>query len=403
MADAGPDQSVCDNEAVLLSGAASTDNDPAFVLVGSYLWYGAWDAVLVEYEGMEVQARGIPAGRHTLTLRATDPAGNAATDTITLTVADCTAPTVWLPTAAGAVEGQPFSVSASASTDVGNFTWSFEDGGQTRISYGPRFQHVFPTPGTVLLTVRVVDAAGHTANASCVVSVQDVTAPSIALPPRFDAPDRAPFVFTALTAADNDATFPSTATFTWTVSPANATGAGPTVQLFGPTPRHTFDSPGTFPVTLEVIDRAGNRAVASSEVVVSDTTAPQAQAGQDLAATQGEMVRFEATATDNDPAFGASAASRFVWRFDYAGQTVPLEGQNVTFAFERAGSYRVSLTVYDPSGNAATDELMVFVAPKAPDAWPLLHRALVVAAVAAVVLACVPFWLKAGRPPKGKA
>jgi hypothetical protein len=92
VANAGPDQTVgCTAGVVTLDGTASSDvDDPSSTLV--YVWK----------EGSTVIATGpnptvvLPVGVHTITLTVTDPHGASSQDTVVITVADDSLPTITL-------------------------------------------------------------------------------------------------------------------------------------------------------------------------------------------------------------------------------------------------------------------------------------------------------------------
>jgi predicted transcriptional regulator len=92
-------------------------------------------------------------------------------------------------------------------------------------------------------------------------------------------------------------------------------------------------------------------------------TFTNADAGGFRRADVGESVIFDAgNSSDNDPRFWSTA--KFVWIIDLGEQTVELPGHTVTYAFEEAGNYTVTLHVEDDDGNADSDSIPVKV--KAP-------------------------------------
>jgi len=398
-ARAGADQSVCDSETARLDAGNSTDNDPTFAIFGNFTWSVPLPSGPLTLYGARVSLRVPVPGTFSITMTATDPSRNSASDDLVLTVLDCTAPSVVLPAAVYLNEGEtavlsPTVSDASPSFPAGaSFLWTFENGSGTEARAGANLTYRYTVPGAWRAEVRVLDAAGNGATASTTVVVADSTAPVVAVPGRLEGDEGSLIRLEAVTAIDNDPTFPATGTFEWVVQTVGPGGAPLALHLFGAAPSLRLDVPGTFPVDLLVSDRAGNRANASGLLVVRDTTAPSAHAGASREVRAGSTVALEAAASDNDPSFASTGSYR--WSFTYGGRRVELSGPQSSFRFEAPGSYIVSLTVTDASGNLATDHLDLLVVSAAADPWPATQRALAAGALIAVALLGVPFWRRA--------
>jgi hypothetical protein len=412
-ARAGGDQTVCDGAAFLLDGGASTDNDPAFAVYGNYTWVLPLPGGPGTFYGVRVAVRIEVPGLYAVTLTARDPSGNRGTAGLTVTVNDCRPPTVEVPSTLSVTEGDTVVLPAAATdssadfaTD-GNYSWTFTDGPGPLTVFGRVFAHTFAVPGIFPVALRVSDGSGNAALATVVVVVADVTAPLASVPALVIGDEGDLLRFDASNSTDNDPTFPASGTFTWTLS-LNGSGQGPTtVLLFGISPVQAFSTPGRFPFVLHVSDRTGNAAVANGVVQIRDLTPPQIHAGPNLEVTQGTTVAFQATATDNDPAFASGPnEGGYVWSFEYGGSRVVLEGEQTSFRFERTGVYIVTLTVKDAAGNVATDHQDIRIVSGAADPMPMIHRLAVVAALVAVALVALPYWRRARRagidPEKGK-
>src|SRR5437870_3105875 len=73
------------------------------------------------------------------------------------------------------------SFDGSRSTDnvgIASYTWTFMDGSMQTLS-GMTASYVFATPGTYVVTLTVRDADGNVGTDSLIVTVRDVTAPTI--------------------------------------------------------------------------------------------------------------------------------------------------------------------------------------------------------------------------------
>ncbi|MBT8083517.1 MAG: DUF5011 domain-containing protein, partial [Gammaproteobacteria bacterium] len=106
---------------------------------------------------------GAAAGTYTLTYTATDSAGNRATATRTVIVADTTAPVIDMvgPAAMNHVQGTPFTDPGATATDT-------VDGSVAVVTTGS----VDDAVGTYTLTYTATDAAGNSATASRTVIVE---------------------------------------------------------------------------------------------------------------------------------------------------------------------------------------------------------------------------------------
>src|SRR5439155_19945980 len=110
------------------------------------------------------------AGTHTATLTVADT--NTATKSASIVISVNTVPTV--AAAANRVGGDaPVSVSLSAIPAGGTspyaFSWNFGDGSLPSTVQNPG--HVYAVAGTFTAQLTLTDAAGHTANASVVITV----------------------------------------------------------------------------------------------------------------------------------------------------------------------------------------------------------------------------------------
>ncbi len=401
-ARAGADQTVCDSGLVRFDGSNSTDNDPTFAIFGNFSWQIPLPSGPLTLYGRKASAVvGVP-GTYTVTLTARDPTGNAASGTLLLTVSDCSPPTVALPSTVYLTEGQLLTLTPNAtdsSTDFASaarFDWSFENGTAALTSTDRSLTYRFTVPGVLRVQLRVSDGAGNSAYAVATLVVADVTPPRLVLPAVFAADEGTLLRLDASGVTDNDPTFPATGTFTWTVHLPSPGGGSAPLLLFGASPSFSFGTPGTFRAELSVSDRSGNVANGSTLVEVRDTEPPVVHAGINREVAAGSTVAFEATASDNDPAFSAAGSNAsFLWSFNYSGERVEQSGPQSRFRFDIPGVYFVTLTVRDAAGNEATDHVDIRVVSAAADPWPSTERALAVVGLAAAVLVAVPFWRRA--------
>jgi PKD repeat protein len=109
---------------------------------------------------------------------------------------------------------------------------------------------------------------------------------------------------------------------------------------------HTYQSPGTYSVTLVVTDDAGRQAVATASVTIG-TDAPTADfTYSPTGPAAGAPVSF------NGNSSSAIAGRTIVsWSWDFPGATpAASSGATPTTQFPFAGTYNVTLTVTDSAG-----------------------------------------------------
>ena len=282
-----------------------------------------------------------PVGVTVVTWSATDAAGNSASATQTVTVADTTAPAVTAPadvTAEATGTLTTVSIGAATADDL-------VDGAVAATSDAPA---QFPLGATVV-TWSATDAAGNSASATQTVTVTDSTAPAVTAPA--------------------DVTAEATGTLT-TVS----IGAATADDLVDGAVAATSDAPAQFPlgatvVTWSATDAAGNSASATQTVTVADTTAPAVTAPADVtaeatgtlttvsigAATADDLVDGAVAATSDAPAQFPLGATVVTWSATDAAGNSASATQTVTVADTTAPAVTAPADVTVPSTGTLTD------------------------------------------------
>ncbi|HTZ04540.1 MAG TPA: HYR domain-containing protein, partial [Gaiellaceae bacterium] len=273
----------------------------------------------------------IPLGTTTVTVTATDEAGNTSTKTFLVKVRDTTAPVfrfvspdlvVEATSAAGAVvKFQPASV--------------YDAVGPVTITYSVQPGSTFGL-GTTRVTVTATDGAGNTTKASFTVTVKDTTPPvirSVSQDLTVEATSAAGAVVSYAAAVATDAVGPVTITYS---KPSGATfGLGTTI------------------VTVTAKDGAGNRTTKTFTITVVDRTPPT------FTFVSPSLV---VTATNSDGAVVKYAAAKAT---DAVGP-VTITYSIPSGSFFALGTTTVIVTATDAFGNVTRTTFTVTVRGKQP-------------------------------------
>jgi len=363
--DAGADRTVDAGAVAAFSGSA-TDNDPAFPQGATCNWSFTYNGSAEQFNATGFSFTFWTLGTLDLTFACVDFWGNAAQDTLQVTVQkpDRVAPTVDAGADISVAAGEAVALAGQVTDNDPAFplggwiAWLFVYNSTSENLTGPNATFTFFVPGAYTVALLASDGWGNvgTDTLQVTVRVPDTEAPLLPGMASQTVLVGVPITLTA-GATDNDNTFPLTGNISWSFE-LNGT---PLVR-FGDLFTFAFPEPGNFTVTLSAVDRAGNRAVATIliQVLRPDTTPPAVVASVDRASIEaGQSVTFTGSATDG----GAPLAdgSRFEWSFTYNGSLQRLQGLSPNFTFAHPGTYVVTLRVRDDAGNNGTAEVTVTV------------------------------------------
>jgi PKD repeat protein len=265
-----------------------------------------------------------------------------------LDVADTVAPTPDAGSDRTVGLGETVTFDAGNSTDNGEiagYEWDFGNGDTAT---GETATRTYRNTGTHEVTLRVTDEADNVGIDTATVVVEDRT------PPDAEAgPDRTVAVgetvsFNASATTDND----RIRRYEWDLADGD--------RKTGEVITHTYQSVGTYEVTLNVTDGGGNRDDDTVTVTVTDRTPPTADAGPNRTVAVDEPITLDASGSTDD-----GNITTYEWD---AGNGSVLTGREVTVQYADPGTYEVSLTATDQSGNEDMDTATVNVTDETPPA-----------------------------------
>jgi hypothetical protein len=362
--------------ALVLSGAAlavpipnaggnrTVNEDVATVYTGTDSGSGAltygWIFNGVPVNGNPASFTFTTPGSYAVSFWGDDGAGGNVSDSITVTVTDTTAPTANAGADQNVNEDTVVTFDGSASSDndpnfgtTGRYYWTFTDGSTARSLSGKTATYTFATPGTFIVNLLVFDGAGNFASDSLVVTVKDVSAPSGSGTVPSSQNQGTSVAFSSSSVIDNDPNFASARRDYWTFTDGSA------FNLSGTSASHTFATPGTFSITLTVMDSAGNKLTQVFSLIIVDTAAPTGSGTVPSNPNEDTSVSFSSSAiTDNDPNF--SSNRRDYWTFT-DGSAFNISGTSQSHTFATPGTFTVNLLVMDNTGNRLTQSFTVTV------------------------------------------
>ena len=272
----------------------------------------------------------VGTGTHTITVTATDAAGNSSTATTTLTVNDTTPPTITAPAnatyecASNVPAANPSQATASDTCGTPTVTVSESNNGGAG------------TPASPLVITRVytaTDGASNTASATQTITVKDTTAPSVTAP----APT------TASADASCQATIPNVV-----AGSMASDNCGGSVTLTQSPAAGTIVGLGTQTITVTATDAAGNHSSATTTFTVNDTTAPTINAPANVT-TSTPANASSCTVFISDATLGTATAS------DNCSGSLPVTRTGVPAGNNfPVGVTLITYTATDAAGNTTT-------------------------------------------------
>ncbi len=252
--------------------------------------------------------------------------------------------------------GDVVSFDARASRDAEDgtnltYAWDFDNDGRVDAT-GATPTHVFTERATYPVKLTVTDRAGFTASVRHDVPVNRPPVARLAPPPTGKVSGQ-PVTFDASGSSDPDSSQPLR--FDWDFDGdghVDATDAGPR-------PTHTYGAPGGYRVVVIVHDADGGSDWAETTITIAKAppVARLAVSSTDVATL--DPVSFDASAS-SDP-----DSTALTYRWDL-GDGTSATGATVSHAYTAIGTYTVTLTVRDESGNEGHQQTTIRVRNAAP-------------------------------------
>jgi PKD repeat protein len=278
----------------------------------------------------------------------------------------------------------PFTVSFDASSSfdpdghIASYDWvlATEQTQEPKAASGKTLSHTYDTPGTFSITLTVTDDKGKLASVSKTIVVRENLSPTAsfsATPTTGEAP--LTVAFDASTSADPDGSIIS---YNWNF--------GDGASRTGVTSSHTYDTPGTFNITLTVTDNKGKTGFATQTIYVS---APAEEPNPDPEPTPPDNGNAIPTASFTCDV--TSGTSPLLVNFEGAGSYDPDgeiveyhwdfgNGETSTYNYVTSGialyvtdvarTYVVTLTVTDDDGAQDTATQTIYVSAPDPEPTP---------------------------------
>ena len=217
----------------------------------------------------------------------------------------------------------------STNPDSLNYQWDFGDDEGTSAQSSPAY--VYDSPGTYTVTVTVTDSAGQSDNATTEIVVEE--APNE--PPTIEqiiSPDSAEvgddLTFTAIAFDDSDSN--NQLQYTWDFDDGSTSAGISTTQ--------SYDSAGTYDVSVTVTDSNGESTQQSKTVQVTDPDAGENE-------TDSGPYDFTITAADANTSERIPGVSVTVSQEGETIETVTTDGNGISVVELENGEYNVTASV----------------------------------------------------------
>jgi PKD repeat protein len=274
---------------------------------------------------------------YTVELTVKDRRGRASTAQLTVKAEPPAPPTA-------AASGKPLSgrvpltvkFQSESTARPSRVEWRFGDGSPVSTEHNPT--HIYRTPGTYTVALRIEDSYGGSSTAQLTVRAERPEGPVAAA---WGTPltGRIP-----LTVMFQNRSTGNPSRVQWSFGDGSATSTESN-------PRHIYQRPGTYAVTLTAWDTYGTSSTARLTVTAEPPPAPPVARFQPSATVGKWPLQVTFTNTSQN----AIAGTQWMWSF---GNGATSSGQSPTYRFEDPGDYKVRLKISNANGSSATETVI---------------------------------------------
>jgi hypothetical protein len=330
-----------------LDGSGSYDN----IGVVEWNWIMEFNGVAIILSGATVDYTLHSAGIYHVTLLVSDDAFNRAQTYLTVTVKDTTAPVA---NAGGNLivnEDERVFFDASKSFDnvkIVEYNWIMTINGSTLKFTGINNSFTFDDPGIYAVTLEVSDAASNRDTDIITIRVLDVTPPVADAGSDITVFQHETVILDATMSQDNVQIID----WIWTAYFDDEE----IINISVPQTEIQFADAGIYYVMLTVFDEERNMDRSVIWVTVLDTDPPVALATRVIRSVVGETIRL-----DGESSYDNVGITSYMWTIKSDSFEVLLDGPNITYEFNKAGNYKITLSVSDARDNQGTDSFIITV------------------------------------------
>ena len=332
-------------DTVTFNGSGSYDN--AGIVNWTWKFY---------YEGEEQLLYGeiahftfIVPGYYDCTLFVSDEAGHTASLDFILTVTDTEKPISYAGQNLTIENGEMVAFDGGGSTDnlmIENFTWSFEYDDEVVYLYGALHSFYFMIPDIYYVNLTVRDTFGNEDSHIMTLNVLDTHDPVARINGSRNILPGEHIVLDGSRSTDNG----KIVRYLWTFD-----DEGP-VMIEGPLLSYLANRTGVMVITLSVWDDSGRLNQTWTTITFLDTNEPTAVAPGDSSIPVGRTFKFVGIYSTDD-----GVIVKYQWDLVYDLVETTLFGATVNFTFDIPGTYPITLTVYDQSGNTGETTFIIAV------------------------------------------
>ncbi|MBN1389361.1 MAG: SBBP repeat-containing protein [Candidatus Thermoplasmatota archaeon] len=252
-----------------------------------------------------------------------------------------------------AFQHEEVTFTATGSEDnIGILTYKWEINGESL--EGSEITYTFQDVGNYAIELKVSD--GVTPSVSCIgeIVIMDADDPQISVEVPTMIGNHMVMVADASGSTDNV----GVVSYSWLLILPDHTKRTGDEEVF------EFDLAGmlgNLTLHLTIKDAMGNSASSVFEISSVDLLPPEVKAPQDASSYKGALLQFsDQGSTDN------IGIKTYMWTITLDDMEEVLYGKTISYLFEEAGLYNITLTVLDPRENSASDNFFVTIIEKDP-------------------------------------